>query len=133
AWILACVDVRSIGVESAQVILPRRGKIDWEPMGGPANGIRARMFAAPGRLYATTACYGPDFARLLGIPAPSGANFVQRPPDAIIPAPIRGLALPWLSGYPWPRGDATDWRVIQASGWPMLALASEDRLAPRFA
>lgn len=133
AWALAIADIRIRGIESAQVMRPGRGAISWEPMGGPADGIAVRLFAAPGRVSIFSSCYGPDFRPYAGIPALSGAEFIRRPVEQLVPRPLASLALPWLSGYPWPVGAATDWRLIQASGWPMLALASERRLAPSFA
>lgn len=57
---------------------------------------------------------------------------VPTPPDALVPKCVRLLAIPWLSGTPWPRGADRDWREVQASGWPMIALATEHQRAADF-
>ena len=126
AWSLACMDIPDQGIEAAQRIFPERGPLTYDPMNGPPNGIRVTMYRASGRISVSASANGPDRPFVLGFPAEFFTP-AKVPPDQLVPWTARSLALPWLDHAdprPWPRGGDTDWRETEASGWPLLALAS---------
>ena len=57
---------------------------------------------------------------------------LDTPPDELVPAWSRNIAVPWLNGQPWPRGNDVEWREVEGSGWPLIALSSERRRAANF-
>lgn len=132
AWAFACTDTTvSAGQDSIQRILPTRGPVRSPGMmEGFAGSVSARVFVSRTRAIAMTRCYGPEFPDFPGLSAATRGS--DLPPDRLVPASIRTLALPWLYDYPWPRGSDLDWREIQASGWPLISMANEYRLAPNF-
>src|SRR5438128_12684582 len=89
AWILACMDIRPRGVESAERIRPlsddtyrKAGDIypqkgTYRPfMGGASDSVLATVYVDRGRAVIITLCNGPEFQPWLGIPGISFADYV---------------------------------------------------------
>lgn len=131
AWRLALMDLAVTGVQSDQRVRPTRGPVVYRALDGEPDGLKIIALQAPGRIVVWTEALGPETGSYVGIPSVFYTPD-PRPPDEVAPPELRRLAFPWLYGQPWPRSNGVDWRRIAASGWPMLALASERRLADDF-
>jgi hypothetical protein len=103
----------------------------------PHYDITSMIAFGRARVVVLNHCYGPNYVPAAGTAGAPDPDFnrhgVPPTPDGLVPACIHTMSLPWLHGHPWPRGHDEDWREVQATGWPLIAMASESGLAPNFA
>lgn len=126
AWTLATIDIPVYAVGTAQQILPARDPMIGMPFLPRRNQLHVTVWHAPGRIVIHAFAFGPEISEYVGTPG-FLPEHREMPPDELAPLGLRAHATPWTFGLPWPVGRATEMSVVQASGWPLLALAAIER------
>lgn len=129
AWTLAIAPINALPVEAAQYIKPHRDTEIPVTINTAANSLMVLRWSATGRMIISTAAFGPETTSFDGGPF---LSMDLIPPESLIPRPLHPHAFPWLTDDPWPKSTDAEWRLVQASGWPLLSMVTVRGIAPNF-
>src|SRR5690349_1202802 len=81
SWILACMDISDLGVESAQTMRPAPGAVFHSSMLDEANSLDVSVYSDPGRTVVQSWCVGPTPEAFFGIADGPSTRAARIPPE----------------------------------------------------